>query len=120
MAGSSFNPQGWVIKTGAGDDTVGLAGSNGYYDRKESVDLGAGDDIGVLRIGRYLTTGMVVHGNDWLSFRQAYFYKYTTDAGVDCFTPGPGNEPNNLYSVCGNNYKMCSVRSDLYPKYGQD
>ncbi len=48
-------------------------------------------------------------GSDWLSFRNAYFYKYTTEAGDDCFTPGPGNEPNNLYSVCGNNYKSVQL-----------
>ena len=28
---------------------------------------------------------------------------------MDCFTPGPGNEPNNLYSVCGNNYKIVQL-----------
>ena len=44
-----------------------------------------------------------------MSFRNANFYKYTTEAGVDCFTPGPGNEPNNLYSVCGNNYKSVQL-----------
>jgi len=32
-----------------------------------------------------------------------------TEAGDDCFTPGPGNEPNNLYSVCGNNYKYVNL-----------
>ena len=39
-------------------------------------------------IGRYLMTGMVVHGNDWLSFRQCLFYKYTTEAGVTALRQG--------------------------------
>ena len=46
--GDGFTPQGWVITTGLGDDSVGLTDYRGYYDRKDSVDLGAGDDIGVL------------------------------------------------------------------------
>ena len=99
----------WVITTGEGDDSVGLTDYRGYYDRKDSVDLGAGDDIGVLWDWSEFDDWDGGAGNDWLSFRNANFYKYTTEAGVDCFTPGPGNEPNNLYSVCGNNYKSVQL-----------
>ena len=109
VTGDSFNPQGWVITTGEGDDSVGLTEYRGYYDRKDSVDLGAGDDIGVLWDWSEFDDWDGGAGNDWLSFRNANFYKYTTEAGVDCFTPGPGNEPNNLYSVCGNSYKSVQL-----------
>jgi len=92
-----------------GDDSVGLTDYRGYYDRKDSVDLGAGDDIGVLWDWSVFDDWDGGVGNDWLSFRNANFTKYTTEAGEDCFMPGPGNEPNNLYSVCGNNRKTVQL-----------
>jgi Ca2+-binding RTX toxin-like protein len=106
----NFNPQGWVIDTGQGDDSVSLLDTEGYYSGRDSVDLGAGDDIGILRDWSVLDDWDGGAGSDWLSFRNAYFVKYTTAAGDDCFTPGPGNEPNNLYSVCGNwDYKTVQL-----------
>ena len=104
-----FKPQGYVITTGAGDDSVGLVDENGYYDRKDNVDLGAGDDIGVLRDWSVFDDWDGGAGNDWLSFAQSNFYKHTTESGEDCFTPGPGNRPNDLYSLCGNNYKWVQL-----------
>ena len=65
-------------------------------------------------IGRNLMTGMVVHGNDWLSFRNANFISTRLKRVSTALRQGRVMSQIILYSVCGNNYKICSVRSDLH------
>ena len=48
----NFNPQGWVIATGQGDDSVTLTNYKGYYSGRDSVGLGAVMTLAFYGIGR--------------------------------------------------------------------
>ena len=61
------------MKTGQGDDSVSLMDYKGYYSGRDSVGLGAGDDIGVLWDWSEFDDWDGGAGNDWLSFRNANF-----------------------------------------------
>ena len=48
-------------------------------------------------------------GSDWIAFNRANYYKYLTSDGDDCFTVTPGNEPTDVYSLCGMDYRTVGV-----------
>jgi Ca2+-binding RTX toxin-like protein len=106
VEGGMFSPNSFTISTGAGNDQVGMYYQDDtYYDNTDSVSLGLGDDIALVADWSVLDTWDGGLGSDWISFGQSSYYRITTEAGETCFSPGPNNRPENLWELCGDNYR---------------